>query len=354
MINKILLSPEKLKPLFTDASKLQFGCSFTDYMFTMEYNPQDGWHNATIKPYQPLNLDPAASVLHYGQEVFEGQKAYKTKDDKILLFRSDENAKRFNRSLTRLCMPTIPEETYVNAIHELVKLEERWIPKEPGTSLYIRPVVIATDPVLGVKASNTYLFYVILSPTASYYKEGLSPIGLWVSEFYIRAAVGGTGEAKTSGNYASSLLGIKEAQRRGYSQVLWLDAQEHKYVEEVGASNIFFVIGKKLVTPKLSGSILEGITRKSVLHMAKDLGIQTEERSITIQEVIDGINSGEIKEIFGSGTAAVISPVGKICYKDKEYVISEETGYWTKKFYDALTDIQYGNIPDPYGWMKEV
>jgi len=354
MIKKILLPSAKLKPLFTDASKLQFGCTFTDYMFTMEYTPEKGWHDATIKPYQALSLDPAASVLHYGQEVFEGQKAYQANDGKILLFRSQENAKRLNTSLKRLCMPEIPEEIYLEAVYELVKLEKRWIPQEVGTSLYIRPVVIATEPVLGVKASRNYLFYIILSPTAGYFQGGFNPIGLWVSEFFIRAAIGGTGEAKTGGNYASSILVGQEAQKNGYNQVLWLDAQEHKYIEEVGASNIFFVIGEKLVTPKLSGSILSGITRKSVLQIANDLGIQTEERAITIQEVVDGIKSGLIKEIFGSGTAAVIIPVGKICYKKQEYVISHEPGVWTQKFYTALTDIQYGKVTDPYGWMIEV
>ena len=354
MIKTILLPPEKLKPLYTDASKLKFGYSFTDYMFTMEYTPGKDWHDPTIQPYHSLSLDPAASVLHYGQEVFEGQKAYKSKDGKILLFRCRDNAKRLNKSLQRLCMPQIPEETYIEAVSELVKLEKRWIPEEIGTSLYIRPVVIATEPVLGVKPSSSYLFYIILSPTGAYFKEGLNPIGLWVSDFYIRSAIGGTGEAKTGGNYASSLLATKEAIEHGYSQVLWLDAKELKYIEEVGASNIFFVIGEKLVTSSLSGSILNGITRKSVIEIAHNLGIEVEERLIPLQEIIDGIKSGAVKESFGSGTAAVISPVGKIYYKGKEHIISENPGVLTQKIYKAITDIQYGKVSDYYGWVTEL
>lgn len=353
-IKKTLLTDDKLKPLFQDPLKLVFGRTFTDYMFTMEHTVKNGWHNAEIKPYQPLMLDPAANVLHYGQEVFEGQKAYKSPTDEILLFRPQENARRINYSLKRMCMPEIPEDIFLQAECELLKLEERWIPRAVGASLYIRPAVIATEAALGVKPADSYLFFIILSPVGPYFQEGFNPVGLWVSDSYTRAAQGGTGEAKTGGNYAGTLLASKIAKDKGCSQVLWLDAVEHKYIEEVGAMNIFFIIDNKLVTPKLSGSILQGITRKSVLQIAEDLGIVPEERQISIDELIEGIENKKATEAFGSGTAAVISPVGRINYKDKEYVISQETGPWAKKFFDTLTGIQYGEKEDKYGWSYKV
>lgn len=353
-IKKTLLTDDKLKPLFQDPLKLIFGRTFTDYMFTMEYTVKSGWHNAEIKPYQPLMLDPAANVLHYGQEVFEGQKAYKSPTDEILLFRPQENARRINYSLKRMCMPEIPEDIFLQAECELLKLEERWIPRAVGASLYIRPAVIATEAALGVKPADSYLFFIILSPVGPYFQEGFNPVGLWVSDNYTRAAQGGTGEAKTGGNYAGTLLASKIAKDKGCSQVLWLDAVEHKYIEEVGAMNIFFIIDNKLVTPKLSGSILQGITRKSVLQIAEDLGIVPEERQISIDELIEGIEKKKTTEAFGAGTAAVISPVGRINYKDKEYVISPETGPWAKKFFDTLTGIQYGEKEDKYGWSYKV
>lgn len=353
-IKKTLLPKEKLKPLYSDPLKLIFGRNFTDYIFTMEYAVDNGWYNPEIKPYQPLQLDPAASVLHYGQEVFEGQKAYKSEKDEILLFRPLENAKRLNSSLRRMSMPEISEDLFIRAECELIKLEQRWIPKAPGASLYIRPTVIATEAALGVRPANTYLFFIILSPVGPYFPEGFNPVGLWVSDTYSRAAQGGTGEAKTGGNYAGSLLASKLAKDKGYSQVLWLDAKEHKYVEEVGAMNIFFIMDGKLVTPKLSGSILQGITRKSVLQIAGDLGIKAEEKLISIDEVVQGIRSKKVTEAFGAGTAAVISPVGKINYQDNEYVISQETGPWAKKFFNELTGIQTGERKDKYGWVYKV
>ncbi len=353
-IKRTLLDGDKLKPLFQDPLKLVFGRNFTDYMFTMEHTADKGWHNAEIKPYQPLMLDPAANVLHYSQEVFEGQKAYKSSGNEILLFRPLENARRMSHSLKRMCMPEIPEESYLQAECELLKLEERWIPKAVGASLYIRPAVISTEAALGVKPADRYLFFIILSPVGPYFQEGFNPVGLWVSDNYTRAAQGGTGEAKTGGNYAGTLLASKIAKDKGCSQVLWLDAVEHKYVEEVGAMNIFFIIDNKLVTPKLSGSILQGITRKSVLQIAEDLGIVPEERQISIDELVEGIENKKISEAFGAGTAAVISPVGRISYKDKEYVISQETGPWAKKFFDTLTGIQYGEKEDKYGWVYKV
>jgi branched-chain amino acid aminotransferase len=354
-ISRELLKPNQLKPLFSDPLKLPFGKYFSDYMFTMEYTAGKGWQNPCIKPYQPLQLEPSANVFHYSQEVFEGQKAYKSVQDEILLFRPLENARRFNGSLRRMCMPEIAEDVFLQAECELLKLEKRWIPSPKGSSLYIRPAVIGTEPVLGIKPSATYLFFIILSPVGVYFKEGFNPISLWVSDTFSRVGQGGTGEAKTGGNYASSLLATRRAAEKGYSQVLWLDAGEHRYIEEVGAMNIFFVLDGKLITPALGGTILHGITRQSVLELAAELRIQTEERLITIDEIISGIGSGKLTEIFGAGTAAVISPVGKIGYQGKDYVVNDNrTGTWAQKFFDTLTGIQYGEIPDQHGWVYQV
>ena len=354
-IKKTLLPAEKLKPLFDDALKLKFGKNFTDYMFTMVYNEGKGWHSPEIKPYHSLILDPASLVFHYGQEIFEGQKAYKSKQNEILLFRPEENAKRFNYSMKRMFMPEIPVEDFVHYEEELLKLEERWIPKIKGTSLYIRAAGIATEPGLGVKPSRQYLFFIILSPVGPYFSSGFSPISLWVSREYTRAAVGGTGDAKAGGNYGASLAATGTAMKKGYSQVLWLDSKNHRYVEEVGAMNIFFIIDNKLVTPALTGTILPGITRKSLLQIALDMGIEPVERAVAIDEVIEGIESGKVTEIFGAGTAAIICPVGKINYKNKEYIVNNnETGPWAQRFFDTLTGIQYGELEDKYGWVYKV
>lgn len=353
-IKKTLLPPEKLKPLYADALKLPFGRTFTDYMFTMEHHRGRGWHDPEIRPYGTFPMDPASNVLHYGQEVFEGMKAYKTERGDILMFRPRDNAKRFNLSLGRMSMPEIPEEDFIQALCELISLEERWVPSAVGSSLYIRPAAVSTEAALGVKPSDSYLFFVILSPSGPYFAEGFNPVSLWVSDSYTRAAVGGTGEAKTGGNYAGTLLASRIAKEKGFSQVLWLDALEHKYIEEVGAMNIFFVIDGKLVTPKLTGSILQGITRKSVLQISKDLGIEAEERSLPIDEVVDGIRTGKVTECFGAGTAAVVSPVGKIGFKDQVYTISDKAGPWSQKLFESLTGIQYGKLPDKYGWVYRV
>jgi branched-chain amino acid aminotransferase len=354
-IKTTYLPKEELKELFTDPLKLQFGKNFTDYMFTLSYNEGRGWHSPEIKPYQPLMMDPAAAVFHYGQEIFEGQKAYKSKNNEILMFRPEENAKRFNQSMTRMSMPEVPVEDFVRYEEELLKLEERWIPNIKGAALYMRPTGIATEPALGVKPSNQYLFFIILSPVGPYYSTGFNPVSLWVSREFSRAGEGGTGSAKAGGNYGGSLLASKKAAELGYNQVLWLDAKDHKYVEEVGAMNILFVKGDKLVTPPLGGTILPGITRKSVLQLAPDLGLEAQERPITIDEVMEGIESGEIKEVFGAGTAAVISPVGKIAYEGKEVVINNnETGPLAQKFFDTLTGIQYGELEDKYNWVHKV
>jgi len=352
-LKKTLLPKEKLKPLFEDPSTLKFGKLFTDYMFTMEHNEGDGWHSPEIKPYQPLMLDPAASVFHYGQEVFEGQKAYKSKKNETLMFRPEENAKRFNESLKRMSMPEIPVESFLYYEEELVKLDERWIPTQKGTSLYIRPTGIATEPALGVRASNQYLFYIILSPVGAYYSTGFNPVSLWVSREYCRAGEGGTGAAKAGGNYGASLAATRMAMAKGFNQVLWLDAKEHRFIEEVGAMNIFFIIDNKLVTPTLTGTILPGITRQSLLDMAPDIGIEPIEKTIAIDELVAGIESGSVTEVFGAGTAAVISPVGKITYNNKEYLINNNrTGPLAQKFFDTLTGIQYGELEDKYNWVR--
>jgi branched-chain amino acid aminotransferase len=350
------LVPEgKRKPLVGDPLKLPFGRHFTDHMFTMEYTPARGWSDPRIKPYEPLLIDPAATVLHYGQEVFEGQKAYKSPQGKILLFRPMENARRFNRSLRRMCMPEIPEEVFLEAECELLKVEARWVPDPKGTSLYVRPVVIGTEAALGNKPAHEYLFYIILLPTGPYFHGGPSPIRLWVSDTYSRAAAGGTGEAKTGGNYAGSMLAAREAAEKGYDQVLWLDAGQHRFVEELGGMNIFFVMEGSLVTPALDGTILHGITRRSILDLAPELGIKAEERRITIDEIVDGIASGRVSEAFCTGTAAVVSPVGTIAFRNVDRVINGNvTGPWTTRFLDALTAIQYGEAEDKRGWVHVV
>jgi branched-chain amino acid aminotransferase len=354
-IKKTILPAENLKPLFDDPMKLKFGKHFTDYMFTVKYEVGKGWHSPEIKPYGPLNLDPASSVLHYGQEIFEGMKAYKSKNNEILLFRPRENAKRFNDSSRRMSMPEVPVDDFIHYLEELVKLEERWIPTVHGASLYIRPTGIATEPALGVKPSTEYLFFIIMSPVGPYYSTGFNPVSLYVGKEYSRAGEGGTGAAKAGGNYGGSLIASKEAAEKGYNQVLWLDANQHRYVEEVGAMNIFFVIDGKLYTSPLTGTILPGITRKSILHMASDIGIEPVEKRLTIDEIAEGIDSGSVTEIFGAGTAAVISPVGKIGYNGKDYTVNNnQTGPWSQKFFDHLTGIQYGEIEDKYDWVHTI
>jgi len=355
-IEKELLPPGRLKPVYSDPLKLDFGKNFTDHMFSMDYTPSEGWKNPMIKPYQPLVLDPATVMFHYSQAAFEGQKAYKSPQDETLLFRPLENAQRLNRSLDRMCIPQIPEDLFLQAESELLKVEERWIPTQKGSALYIRPTVIPTEVLIGpVVPSETYLFFIILSPVGPFYREGFNPVSLLVDEVYSRAAPGGTGEAKTGGNYAATMAVSQLAREKGYSQVLWLDAKEHRYIEEVGAMNIFFVIKDTLVTPPLSGTILPGITRKSVLEMAGDLGIKAEERPVALQELIKGIRSHDVTEVFGAGTAAVISPVGKIGYAGEDYVVNNNnTGYWAQKFFDTLTGIQYGELEDKYQWVYKV
>ncbi|MBQ6899235.1 MAG: branched-chain amino acid aminotransferase [Firmicutes bacterium] len=334
---------------------LGFGKIFTDHMFIMNYTEGKGWHDPRIVPYQDLTLSPACMVFHYGQEMFEGLKAYKGEDGKSYLFRPDMNGKRTNNTNDRLCIPQIPVEDFVQAVQAVVKVDEDWIPTEPGTSLYIRPFIIATEPFLGVDVSETYLFMIIMSPSGAYYAEGLKPVGIWIEDDYVRAVKGGMGYAKTGGNYAASLAAQVKAHDGGYSQVLWLDGVERKYIEEVGAMNIFFKIDGKIVTPELNGSILPGITRDSVLTICRDWGLPVEERKISVDELIEAQKTGKLEEVFGSGTAAVISPVGKLRYKDDVMTIGNgEIGEISQKLYDTVTGIQLGKLEDKFGWRLEV
>ena len=329
---------------------LGFGKIFTDHMFIMDYTEGVGWHAARIVPFQKITLSPAAMVFHYGQEMFEGLKAYKGVDGKAYLFRPDMNAKRANQSNDRLCIPRIPAEDFVQAVKAVVKVDEDWIPTDPGTSLYVRPFVIATDEFLGVAPSKTYRFMIILSPSGAYYASGLSPVGIWIEDQYVRAVRGGIGFAKTGGNYAASLIAQVKAHDSGYSQVLWLDGVERKYIEEVGAMNIFFKISGKIVTPMLSGSILPGITRDSVLTLCRDWGYPVEERRISVDELLAAQASGALEECFGTGTAAVISPVGKLRYEDQVMTVGDgQIGPVSQRLYDTVTGIQSGRLPDPYG-----
>jgi branched-chain amino acid aminotransferase len=324
-------------------------------MLLVEWTPDKGWHNARIKPYEPFVLDPAALVFHYAQEIFEGLKAYKWADGRIALFRPEKNARRFNQSATRMCMPEVPEELFVEGIKQLVALEKDWIPTAAGTSLYIRPTLIAVEPVLGVKPSDHYYFYVILSPVGAYYAAGFNPVNILVEDYYVRAVAGGTGEAKTGGNYASSLKAGLEAKKKGYDQVLWLDGRQQRYIEEVGAMNMFFVYGTQIVTSPLTGTILAGVTRDSVLTLAQKLGFTVNEKLIDVHELIADIKAGKVTEAFGSGTAAVITPVGSLCYKDDKVLLgSGGVGTLTQKLYDTLIGIQTGVIADESGWVTLV
>lgn len=334
---------------------LVFGTIFTDHMFVMDYDEENGWHDPRVIPYQPLVLEPSCMVFHYGQEMFEGLKAYKADDGRILLFRPDKNIERANRSNRRLCIPEIPEDIFLEALKTVVKVDADWIPTRPGTALYIRPFVIATDPFLGVRPSHTYKFIIILSPVGAYYESGLDPVKIWIEDEYVRAVKGGIGEAKTGGNYVASLASQVKAHEEGYSQVLWLDGVHRKYIEEVGAMNIFFKINGVVVTPELNGSILPGVTRDSVIALCKEWGVPVEERKISVDEVVSAAESGAMEECFGTGTAAVISPVGELRYEEEKMPIGEgKIGQLTQKLYDTITGIQLGKIEGPEGWSVEV
>lgn len=349
------VDPEHMKPKPEDESQLGFGDIFADHFFIVEYDSEKGWHDASIEPLRPLSLNPAAMCLHYGQEIFEGMKAYKGKNDSIYLFRPEENINRMNRSAERLCMAQIDNDLFMEGLKKLVLLEKDWIPHDTGTSLYIRPTMIATEPALGVHPSSQYMFYIIVGPVGAYYPEGFNPTKIYVSEKYVRAAPGGVGNCKAAGNYAASLYASQEALKMGYTQVLWLDARERKYVEEVGTSNIFFVIEDDLITPPLSGSILQGITRDSVMRLAESWGVNVLERQLSMDEILSSNADGTLKEAFASGTAAIVSPVGQIHYRGKEYVIGDgNTGPLTERLYNEILQIQYGEKEDPFGWRVKI
>lgn len=335
---------------------LGFGRYFTDGMFTQRYTAERGWHEAAIGPYQAITLDPAAQVLHNGQMIFEGTKAYRRADGGINLFRPDRNVARFNRSAERMGMPHVPEEFHLHAIEALVRHEARWVPSAPNTALYIRPAMIATEKDLAIRAPREYLHFIIMSPVAPYFAGGFAPIAVYVPHDYVRAVRGGTGEAKTPGNYAGSIKATEEALAQGFQQVLWLDAVERRYVDEVGAMNIAFVYaGKHLRTPALSGAILHGVTRESILVLARDLGLTVSEDRIDFQEVLSDIERGRITEMFGMGTGAVIAPVGRLKYQDRELKLNDgQPGPVAQRLFDELTGIQYGRRPDPYGWIRAV
>jgi branched-chain amino acid aminotransferase len=341
----------KEKPL--DVLQVSFGTVFSDHMFSMSHNGT-AWTGARIHPFGPLSLSPAAMCLHYAQGIFEGMKAY-CRGDRVLLFRPEKNFERFNVSAERMVMPTVDPVFALDSLKELLKIERSWVPDVAGSSLYIRPTMIGTESKLGVKPSSEYLYFVILGPVGPYFKEGFNPVKIYVSDKYVRAVRGGTGAAKTSGNYAASLLAGTDASKVGYSQVLWLDAQERKWLEEVGTMNLFVRFDDEVVTPPLGGSILPGITRDSVLTLLKDYDMNPKERMVSIDEVIEGIKSGKVKEIFGCGTAAIIAPVGSLWYKDTPHDVTNGTiGELTQRLFDELIGIQSGELEDPHGWVISI
>jgi len=337
------------------SDKLVFGSTFSDHMFVCDYAPEKGWHNARIVPYQDIPVSPALMTFHYGQSIFEGLKAYKREDKKVNLFRPIENIKRLNDSCLRLCIPPVDEKFGIEAIKTLVDIDRDWAPEEPGTSLYIRPFIFATDPHLGVRPSDKYCFIIITGPVGAYYKEGINPVKIYVESNYVRAVVGGLGEAKAAANYAASLKAQVEAKKMGYTQVLWLDGVEKKYIEEVGTMNVFFVIGDEVVTPMLTGSILPGITRKSSIELLKSWGYKVSERRISIEEVYCAHDKGLLKEVFGTGTAAVISPVGELNWNGRAITVNDgKIGAISQRLYDTMTGIQYGKLPDTFGWIVTI
>lgn len=335
--------------------EIGFGKFFTDHIFIMDYDPEHGWHNPTIQPYSSLPIEPGNITFHYGQTVFDGLKCYYGIDGKIRFFRVRDYLQRFRNSAQKMCIPEFDVDELIDYLTELILLDKAWVPKKEGTALYIRPLIIAWDNALGVRSSYTYRMFIILSPVGSYYAEGFNPVKILVEETYSRTAPGGLGSCKTAANYAASLFGAELAKRKGFTQVLWLDACSKKYVEEVGTMNIFFRIDDDLITPPLEGTILPGITRDSIIKIAKKEKMNVCERKISIDEVIESHKDGRLKEVFGSGTAAVISPVGLLSYKNKEYIINDfKVGEWSKYFYDLITGWYYGKSTDPFGWITLV
>jgi len=335
--------------------KLGFGRIFTDHMYVMDYETGKGWHSPRIVPYGEFSFVPATIVFHYGQAIFEGMKAFRATNNQIAVFRTKHYLNRFNRSAGHLCIPPIDVEEVQAGLFKLLELEKDWIPSTLGTSLYIRPFIISTDGFIGVKVSNTYKLFIILSPVGAYYDTGFNPVSIKVEDIYVRATKGGLGQAKTPANYAMSLTAQAEAHAQGFNQVLWLDAVHRKYVEEVGTMNIFFKINDEIITPELNGSILGGITRQTVLELAQSWGLKTSERQISIEEVYEAHAKGELQEVFGTGTAAVISPVGELSWKGQKIMINNnQTGEFAKKLFDFVTGVQYGSVSDEFGWMDKV
>jgi branched-chain amino acid aminotransferase len=344
-------SQAKIKP---PASDLGFGQYFTDHLFQVRYSLSKNWHAPQIIPYQNFQIDPGAAVLHYGQALFEGMKAFRQKNGQIVLFRPEYNCKRLQQGAARLCMQAPATELMMAGIEKLVSLERDWIPSAPGCSLYIRPTLIGTEAFLGVRPSQEYLFYIILSPVSSYYKEGLNPISIWVEEKYVRAAPGGLGATKAGANYAASLLAALEAKKKGYAQVLWLDV-DHQSIEEVGTMNVFFKIGDEIVTPSLDGTILAGGVRDCVLQILHSWGLKVSERKLKMTEILSALQKGELQEAFGTGTAAVISPIGKLFYQGRDWILNEQKiGPLASRLYNEITGIQSGEIPDRFHWLKSL
>ena len=338
-----------------DPSTLGFGKIFTDHMFVMDYSRETGWHDARIVPFERISLHPASTVLHYGSEIFEGLKAYRRADGKVQLFRPIENIRRMNNSAERLCLPQIDEKDAMQILTEFVKCEQDWTPSAPGTSLYLRPFMFGNDETLGVHAVHNATFMIIASPVGSYYKEGINPVKIMIEDQDVRAVRGGTGYAKCGGNYAASNRAGERAEQQGYSQVLWLDGVERKYIEEVGAMNVMFKINGEIVTPMLTGSILPGITRKSCIEVLKSEGYTVSERLLSVDELEAAMDNGTLEEAWGCGTAAVVSPIGELCYKNKKFTVNEgKIGEVTQHLYDTLTGIQWGRIEDKFGWTVEL
>ena len=343
----------KAKP--ADESKLGFGKLFSDHMALVDWNKEEGWHDARIIPFGNFSIHPASTCLHYGSEIFEGLKAYRTADNQIQLFRPMENAKRMNNSADRLCLPALPEEDFMQLLTELVKVDADWVPHMDGTSLYIRPFLLGNDETLGVHAVHNATFCIITGPVGAYYAEGINPVSIMIEDEDVRAVRGGTGYAKCGGNYAASNRAGEKAAQKGYSQVLWLDGVERKYIEEVGAMNVMFKINGEIITPALTGSILPGVTRKSCIELLKSKGYNINERLLSIDELEAAMDNGTLEEAWGCGTAAVISPIGKLAYKDKVISINDgKIGEVTQMLYDTLTGIQWGKIEDSFGWTIKI
>jgi branched-chain amino acid aminotransferase len=336
-------------------SELTFGTVFTDHIFVMDFQEEKGWYDPRVEPYGPFPLDPAAAVLHYAQAVFDGLKAFRRRDGQVRLFRPQKHVERLIQSSQRLCIPPLDPDIALKSLVTLVGIEKDWVPSTVGTSLYVRPTIIASEPFLGVRPAKSYIYYVILSPVGAYYPEGINPVKILVVDKYVRAVEGGVGGAKTGVNYAASLYAAEEAKHAGFTQVLWLDGRERKYIDEVGTMNIMMKIGDEIVTPPLSGTILAGVTRDSALTLMRDWGLRVSERPVTIDEVAAAARKGTLEEVWGTGTAAVISPVGELAYKGERLVINGgRIGTLTQKLYDAIVGIQYGTAPDTRGWTVPV